>query len=38
MSDVVDNFDKFDFSIVKGNILHKIYDVEVDNVMDAKIS
>ena len=38
MSDVINNFDKFDFSIVKGNILHKIYDIEVDNIVDAKIS
>lgn len=38
MSDIVPDISKFDFHIVKGNILHKIYDIEVDNVTDAKIS
>lgn len=38
MSEVAANFDSFDFSIVKGNILHKIYDVEIENAIDAKIS
>lgn len=38
MSDVVKDIDSFDFSIVKGSILHKIYDIEVDNVTDAKVS
>lgn len=38
MSEVVKNFKNFDFSIIKGNILHKVYDVEVDRVLDAKIS
>lgn len=38
MSQVVENFETFDFNIVKGNILHKIYDVEVDRILDAKIS
>lgn len=30
--------DKFDFSIVKGNIIHKIYDIDVDRVSDSKIT
>lgn len=38
MSDVVKDLDSFDFSFVKGNILHKIYDIEVDPVLDSKIS
>jgi hypothetical protein len=38
MSDVMKDIDSFDFSIVKGNILHKIYDIEVDNITDAKVS
>ena len=38
MSEVAANFDSFDFSIVKGNILHTIYDVEIENAIDAKIS
>ncbi len=38
MSEVVNNYEKFNFNIVKGNILHKIYDIEVDPTMDAKIS
>lgn len=28
----------FDFSSITGNIIHKIYDVEIDRVTDAKIS
>lgn len=38
MSEVAKNIDCFDFSVIKNNILHKIYDVEIDNVTDAKIS
>ena len=38
MSQIIEKFESFDFSIVKGNIIHKIYDVEVDRIMDAKIS
>ena len=39
MSKVIDvGIDKFDFSIVKGNILHKIYDCDVDRVSDSKIT
>ena len=38
MSKVAKSFDTFDFSCVKGNIVHKIYDIEIDRVLDAKIS
>ena len=39
MSKVIDvGIDKFDFSIVKGNILHKIYDCDVDRISDSKIT
>lgn len=38
MSEVIKDFDNFDFSIVKGNILHKVYDIEVDNAVNAKIT
>lgn len=38
MSEVINNIDAYDFSLIKGNILHKIYDIEVDNISDAKIS
>lgn len=38
MSDVVNNIDEYDFSKVKGNIVHKIYDIEVDRMLDAKVS
>lgn len=38
MSNVVKNYETFDFSIVKGQILHKIYDIDVDRIIDAKIS
>lgn len=38
MSKVIANLDAFDFSCVKGNIIHRVYDVEVDRVLDAKIS
>lgn len=37
MSAIVSDVDKFDFSVVKGNIVHKTYDVEVDRATDAKI-
>lgn len=37
MSEVSKNIDSFDFSIVRGNILHKVYDVEVDRMLDAKV-
>lgn len=38
MSNIIKNIDTFDFSIIKNNIIHKIYDIEVDNITDAKIS
>lgn len=38
MSDVVKDISKFDFSIVKNSIVHKIYDIEIDRVTDAKIA
>ena len=38
MSKIVKDVDKFDFSCVKGNIIHKVYDVEVDRRLDAKVS
>lgn len=38
MSEVIRDISKFDFSIVKNSIVHKVYDVEVDRVMDAKIA
>jgi hypothetical protein len=38
MSEVAKNIDCFDFSIIENNILHKIYDAEIDNTIDAKIS
>lgn len=38
MSDVVKvGVDKYDFSKLKNNIVHKIYDVDVDKVEDSKI-
>lgn len=37
MSDIIKDVDKFDFSVVKNNIIQKIYDVEVDHVVDCKI-
>ena len=37
MSKIVENIDNFDFSVVKGNIVHKLYDVNVDRVLDSKI-
>ena len=39
MSEILDEgIDKFDFSIVKGNIVHRVYDVDVDRLADSKIS
>lgn len=38
MSEIVKDISKFDFNIVKGNIIHKIYDVDVDPKDDAKIT
>ena len=38
MSKIVKDIDSFDFSCVKGNIIHKIYDLDVDILVDAKIS
>lgn len=38
MSQVLKDLDGFDFSIAKDNIVHKVYDVEVDPQVDAKIS
>lgn len=39
MSKVIEaGIDKFDFSIVKGNILHKVYDCDVDRIADSKIT
>lgn len=38
MSEVQQHLGTFDFSIVKGNIVHKTYDIEVDRIEDAKIS
>ena len=38
LSQIVKDISAFDFSIVKGNIIHKVYDVEVSHVDDAKIS
>lgn len=37
ISDVVKDIEKYDFSKVKNNIIHKIYDIEVDAITDAKI-
>lgn len=38
MSTIVKNIDDFDFSIVKNNIIHKIYDIDVDAKTDSIIS
>lgn len=38
MSNIVDNIETYDFSIVTGNIIKKIYDVNVDRVIDSKIT
>lgn len=37
MSEVTKDIDHYDFSQVKGNILHKVYDIEVDRLVDSKI-
>lgn len=38
MSKIADDISSFDFSIVTGNIVHRIYDREIDRVLDAKIT
>ena len=38
MSKVIDDIDNYDFSKVRGNIVHKVYDCDVDRLVDAKIS
>ncbi len=38
MSKVIDDVDGYDFSKVRGNIVHKVYDCDVDRLVDAKIS
>lgn len=39
MSDILTiGFDNFDFSVAKGNIVCKVYDAEVDNILEAKIN
>lgn len=38
MSKVIDDISKYDFSKVRGNIVHKVYDCEVDRLIDAKVS
>ena len=38
MSTIIKDVDNFDFSCVKGNIIHKVYDVDVDRILDAKVS
>jgi chorismate mutase len=39
ISEIVEKIDTYDFSIVSGNIIHKIYDIEsIDPEIDAKIS
>lgn len=38
MSQIVKDIETFDFSIIKGNIVHKIYDIEVNRADDVKIS
>jgi DNA repair exonuclease SbcCD nuclease subunit len=37
ISEIVKNIDNFDFSIVKNNIVHCIYDIEVDETINSKI-
>jgi DNA repair exonuclease SbcCD nuclease subunit len=37
ISEIVNNIDGFDFSIVKNNIVHCIYDVEIDESLNSKI-
>lgn len=38
MSQIAKDIEAFDFSIIKGNIVHKIYDIEVNRADDVKIS
>lgn len=39
MSTIInEGVDNFDFSIIKGNILKKIYDVEIDRITESKIN
>lgn len=38
MSQIVKDIETFDFSIIKGNIVHKIYDIDVNRADDVKIS
>lgn len=38
MSEIIKDIDNYDFRKVNGNIVHKIYDIDVDNLTDAKIS
>ena len=38
ISEILKDLDNFDYSQITGNILHRIYDVEVNNVTDAKIT
>ena len=38
MSQIAKDIETFDFSIIKGNIVHKIYDIEVNRADDVKIS
>jgi DNA repair exonuclease SbcCD nuclease subunit len=37
ISEIVNAIDVFDFSVVKNNIVHCIYDVEIDDTTNAKI-
>ena len=38
MSKVLEDIDNYDFSKVRGNIVHKVYDCDVDRLVDAKVS
>lgn len=38
MSQIAKDIEAFDFSIIKGNIVHKIYDIDVNRADDVKIS
>lgn len=37
ISEVIKDIDKFDFSIVRNNIVHCIYDIEIDEIVNSKI-
>ena len=37
MSEIVNN-KNYDFSIIKGNIIHKVYDIDIDQITDSKIN